>query len=187
MRIISGIFKGKNISFLKSSSTRPLKDSVKENIFNIISHSNLFNVKIKKSIILDLYSGIGSFGIECISRGAKKIFFVEKNKEATEILKKNLIDLTIKNKATIIKDKINNFLDQKLSEKFDIIFLDPPFAEETYIEELKKIREKKIYKNNHLVIIHREKKTIDDFENVLDPLVIKKYGRSKIIFGKFLS
>ena len=90
MRIISGKLKGKTISFLKSSITRPLKDSVKESIFNIIIHSNLLNVTIKNSNILDLYSGIGSFGLECISRGAEKITFVEKDKNAAEILKKKL-------------------------------------------------------------------------------------------------
>ena len=88
MRIISGSLKGKSISFLKNTNTRPLKDSVKENIFNILEHSNLFSVKIKKSNILDLYSGIGSFGLECISRGAAKVTFVEKDRSASKILKK---------------------------------------------------------------------------------------------------
>ena len=68
MRIISGKLKGKSLNFLKSSITRPLKDSVKENIFNILKHSNLINLKIDRANILDLYSGIGSFGLECISR-----------------------------------------------------------------------------------------------------------------------
>ena len=72
MRIISGFLKGKKIDFLKSSTTRPLRDFVKENIFNIIKHSNLIKLKLENANILDLYSGIGSFGIECISRGVKK-------------------------------------------------------------------------------------------------------------------
>ena len=71
MRVISGYLKGKNILFLKSSITRPLKDVVKENIFNIIQHSNLIKISLIQSSVLDLYSGVGSFGIECISRGAK--------------------------------------------------------------------------------------------------------------------
>ena len=66
MRIISGFLKGKKIKFLKNSNTRPLKDSVKENIFNILIHSKFIKAKIEKSNVLDLYSGIGSFGIECI-------------------------------------------------------------------------------------------------------------------------
>ena len=70
MRIISGSFKGRSIKFLKNSNTRPLKDSVRENIFNILEHSHTIKPKIKNSNILDLYSGIGSFGIECI-QGSK--------------------------------------------------------------------------------------------------------------------
>ena len=71
MRIISGKLKGKKINFLKNLTTRPLKDSVKENIFNILKHTNLNRVNIENASILDLYSGVGSFGLECISRGAK--------------------------------------------------------------------------------------------------------------------
>ncbi len=74
MRIISGKLKGKTISFLKSSITRPLKDSVKESIFNIIVHSNLLTVKIKNSNILDLYSGIGSFGLGLFTDLGTRIF-----------------------------------------------------------------------------------------------------------------
>jgi len=95
MRIVSGFLRGKKIDFLKSTTTRPLRDFVKENIFNIIEHSNLINTEIKNANVLDLYSGVGSFGIECISRGAKKITFVEDDKKALIILKKNLSNLKI--------------------------------------------------------------------------------------------
>ena len=88
MRIISGKLRGKSIDFVKSKITRPLKDSVKENIFNVLAHSNLLNINLKSSNILDLYSGIGSFGLECISRGTNKVTFVEKDKAVIEILKK---------------------------------------------------------------------------------------------------
>ena len=101
MRIISGKFKGKSIDYIKSKVTRPLKDSVKENIFNIISHSNLLNVELNKSNILDLYSGVGSFGLECLSRGADEVIFVEKNKNAASTLITNLKALSIKDKARV--------------------------------------------------------------------------------------
>ena len=185
MRIISGIFKGKSISFLKSKITRPLKDSVKENIFNIINHSNLLKIKLDDANILDLYSGTGSFGIECISRGARGVTFVEKDNYAIEILNKNLIMLSIKEKTLIIKDRIENYLNTKKKEKFDIIFLDPPFAENEFINEIKLIKKNKVYSKNHLIIIHRESKSQDDLNGILKPLIVKKYSRSKIIFGKF--
>ena len=79
MRIISGKFKNKKLHFPKNIKTRPLKDSVRENIFNILCHSNNFNINIQNSNILDLYSGSGSFGLECLSRGASKVFFVEQD------------------------------------------------------------------------------------------------------------
>ena len=95
MRIISGILKGKTFEFLKTNITRPLKDSVRENIFNILAHSNEINVRVKKAKILDLYSGIGSFGIECISREANLVNFVEQDTNAINVLKKNLLKLSI--------------------------------------------------------------------------------------------
>ena len=76
MRIIAGNFRGKKILKPKDVLTRPLKDLTKESIFNIINHSNNFSVEIKESKILDLFSGTGSFGIECLS-GAKRVTFVE--------------------------------------------------------------------------------------------------------------
>ena len=75
MRIISGKFKGKRISLPRDKSTRPLRDLVKESIFNVIKHSNKILIGIEKSNILDLFSGSGSFGLEAISRGAKKCLF----------------------------------------------------------------------------------------------------------------
>ena len=186
MRIISGDLKGKTIAFLKSSVTRPLKDSVKENIFNILKHSNLLTVNLKNSNILDLYSGIGSFGLECISRGAKQVTFVEKDKNAFSILNKNLINLNIEERSTIIKENIEFFLKEGLFEKFEIIFLDPPFSDNSYLDILKSIREKKICKKNHVIIVHREKKSLDNFKDILHPIIVKQYGRSKIIFGKLI-
>jgi len=185
MRVISGKLKGKSINFLKSNTTRPLKDSVKENIFNIILHSKLLNINLKKSNILDLYSGTGSFGIECISRDANKVTFVEKDTIIMDNLKKNLSNLDINSQTISINDRVINFLELKQNEKFDIVFLDPPFANNEYIHELKIIRKKNILKKKHLIIIHRERKNTDNFEDIFKSLITKEYGRSKIVFGKF--
>ena len=88
MRIISGIFKGKKILDPKDIKTRPLKDLTKESIFNIINHSKKFNINLEDSVILDLFSGVGSFGIECLSREAQKVIFVENYNGVLPILKK---------------------------------------------------------------------------------------------------
>ena len=77
MRIISGELKGKKLSEPLDKSTRPLKDMVRESIFNILDHSNKLSTKINNSKVLDLFSGTGSFGIECLSRGAAEVCFFE--------------------------------------------------------------------------------------------------------------
>tara|TARA_B100000989_G_scaffold267269_1_gene221234 strand:- start:2227 stop:2808 length:582 start_codon:yes stop_codon:yes gene_type:complete len=183
MRIISGKLKGRAINFLKNSTTRPLKDSVKENIFNVLKHSNLINPKVENASILDLYSGIGSFGIESISRGAKKVVFVEQNLDASSILKNNLIKLSVIDKSKIFTGKIENFFFEKIKEKFNIFFLDPPFADTSFFENIKLIKKNKIFESNHIVIIHRDKKSKDNFKDLLEIIEVKQYGRSKIIFG----
>jgi|TARA_Y100000389_G_scaffold59007_1_gene55028 16S rRNA (guanine966-N2)-methyltransferase len=185
MRIISGVLKGKSINFLKNSTTRPLKDAVKENIFNILRHSNLINGVIENANILDLYSGIGSFGLECISRGAKKVTFVEHDRNAANILNENLVKLNIKSKATIINNKVEKILGNNKIKKFDIFFFDPPFTNKEFVQTLNSIKNSKIYKIKHVVIIHREKKTQDKLNSFIDIILSKQYGRSKIIFGVF--
>ena len=183
MRIISGFLKGKKIDFLKSSITRPLRDFVKENIFNILNHSKLITIPLKNIKILDLYSGVGSFGVECVSRQIGETTFVERDKIALSILKKNIKKLSIENKTEVFEGNVNSYIDHT-KKKFDIIFFDQPFAENFFINDLKKIKESKITNNNHLVIIHREKKTEDDLVEVLNTILTKSYGRSKILFGK---
>ena len=133
MRIISGNFKGKKILEPKDKDTRPLKDLTKESIFNIITHSNKFNVKIKDSIVLDLFSGVGSFGLECISRGSLSITFAENYKEVLPILKKNISSLKCQNISSIIeRDIFNNLNFKDFKNKFDIIFIDPPYKRKIY-------------------------------------------------------
>lgn len=158
MRIIGGKFKGKKLLLPKNKDTRPLRDIVKESIFNIVNHSNLINLNIENSNILDLFSGSGSFGLECISRGAKKVIFIEKV-EAIDILKKNLRDFD--NYKVIEQDCFKYFeYKRNLEIFFDIIFLDPPFKELKINNIIDNIVKFKLLKDNALMIIHRHKKMI---------------------------
>ena len=102
MRIISGTLKGKKLLQPKDKFTRPLKDLTKESLFNIIQHSNKFNSKIKGANILDLFSGVGSFGLECLSREANAVTFIENYKTVIPILKKNISNLNVLEKSKII-------------------------------------------------------------------------------------
>ena len=184
MRIISGVYRGKKILQPLDKATRPLKDLTKESIFNIIKHSNKFKIDLEKSNILDLFSGVGSFGLECISRGVKFVTFVENYKEVLPILKKNLNNLKSNNNYKIIeKDILNDLNFNYLNQKFDIIFLDPPYKDKKLMMILNKIIESKILSTNGVIIIHRHKKELDEYPKNLEIIEEKKYGISKIIFA----
>ena len=184
MRIISGSFRGKKILQPLDNFTRPLKDLTKESIFNVIKHSNKFNIDLEKSYILDLFSGVGSFGLECISRGAKFVTFIENYKQVLPILKKNLNSLkSVNNYKILEKDILNDLNFISLNQKFDLIFLDPPYKDKNLLIILNKIIESKILSNNGVIIIHRHKKELDEFPKNLKIIEVKKYGISKIIFA----
>ena len=124
MRIISGSFRGKKILEPKDNKTRPLKDLTKESIFNIIDHSNKFRVQIVGSNVLDLFSGVGSFGLECLSRGAKNVTFLESYTDVLSVLKKNIDNLNQQNQTKVIqKDIFSENTLKLLNDKFDILGL----------------------------------------------------------------
>ena len=186
MRIISGNFKGKKILEPKDVYTRPLKDLTKESIFNIINHSKKFKVKIEGSVILDLFSGVGSFGIECLSRSVDKVYFVENYKNVLPILKKNLSGLkSINNFEIIEKDIYNEDIFKNFNQIFDIIFLDPPYKDKNIEKTLVKIKTSNILKNNGVLILHRHKKEKENFSDEIKIIEEKIYGISKIIFFTF--
>ena len=188
MRIISGIYKGKTILEPKDTETRPLKDLTKESIFNILNHSKKFSINLKESIVLDLFSGVGSFGIECLSREVKKVIFVENYGGVLPILKKNLLNIKPFINYEIFEKNIydkSTFLE--FVDKFDIIFLDPPYKDKNLEILLNNIKETKILKKNGLIAIHRHKKEKDSFPSDFRIIEEKKYGISKIIFLIYLS
>ena len=187
MRIISGNYKGKKILLPKDKLTRPLKDLTKESIFNIVKHSKLLNVKIEESNILDLFSGVGSFGLECLSRGAANVTFLESYREVLIILKKNIDNLKQQSYSNIIqKDIFSEDTLKELNDKFDIIFMDPPYKEKKLSNLLDTIIKLKLLKDNGVIIIHRHKKEEDIFPNKFNIIIEKSYGISKIIFGNTL-
>ena len=188
MRIISGNYKGKKILLPKDELTRPLKDLTKESIFNIIKHSKLLDINLENSNVLDLFSGVGSFGLECLSRGASNVIFLESYKEVLTVLKKNIDNLKQQGSTNIIEKDIfaENTL-KALNNKYDIIFMDPPYKEKKLADLLNIIIKLKLLKNNGIIIIHRHKKEEDIFPNGFNILIKKNYGVSKIIFGNILS
>ncbi len=186
MRIISGLNKGKKLIMPKDKTTRPLKDMAKESIFNILTHANYINFHLEDSKVLDLFSGIGSFGLECISRGSKFVFFLENYPPVLEILKNNISNLKYENKSKIInidafKIKSDTF---QTDLKFQIIFCDPPYKEKKIELLIKNIIEMDILEKNGVIIIHRKKGDLDNYPKKFKVIDTKSYGLSTFIFGK---
>ena len=185
MRIISGIYKGKKVLEPIDKKTRPLRDMVKESIFNLLLHSNFINLNLKECLVLDLFSGTGSFGLECLSRNAKHVTFVENHKPAIETLYKNVRNFNLLNNYLLInQDIFSKKFASNLNKKFDLIFADPPYKEERISNLFSILYENKILKKNGLFIVHRNKKSYEFNNDRFKIIEIRIYGISKIIFYK---
>ena len=140
------------------------------------------------SNVLDIYAGTGSFGLECLSRQAGYVCFVEKKKDAIEILEKNIKKLRVKNKVKIFFSDIFDVIEkEKISElKFDLIFCDPPFKDINIEKLINLIFNKNLMNKNGIMVLHRNKNTKEKLPNCFKIVDERIYGISKIIFGKFL-
>lgn len=123
MRVISGKFKGRQLVSFKADHIRPTTDRVKESLFNMLMG------EVEGAVVLDLFSGTGSLGIEAYSRGAKFVTFVEKHAQSRKIIADNLKNLKINENVEVIADDVFKFLTDEGSSLFDLVFIDPPFTE----------------------------------------------------------
>jgi len=181
MKIISGILKGRTIEGYNIDGTRPTMDRVKESLFGTIQNN------IKNSIVLDLFAGSGQLGIEAISNGAQKCYFIDNNKEVIKILNKNITNLNIKDKSIITlsdwKKALNDFGTRKI--KFDLIFVDPPYDYDVYEKILNKVSELELLTEDGLIILeHQNLKFKDNYQN-LTLYKEKKYGNKSVNIYKF--
>ena len=184
MRIISGNNKGKKIYLPIDKKTRPLRDMVNESIFNLIIHSKKISTNIFKANVLDLFSGVGSFGLECISRGANNVIFVENYPETLKVLRRNITSFKTKKTRVIDEDCFEILDNDKLiNQKFDIIFIDPPYKEKKISTLIEKILKKKILNSEGIIIIHRHKKDNTEISVNFNVIIERAYGISKIKIG----
>tara|TARA_B100001758_G_C17925877_1_gene360902 strand:- start:136 stop:549 length:414 start_codon:yes stop_codon:yes gene_type:complete len=137
-------------------------------------------------MVLDLFSGIGSFGLECISRGSKFVFFLENYPPVLKILKSNISNLKYENRSKVIDIdvfKINNDT-LKEDQKFEIVFCDPPYKEKKIDLLLENIIEMGVLKKDGVIILHRKKGDLDIYPKKFNIIDTKNYGLSTIIFGR---
>lgn len=186
MRVISGKAKGKVLASLDSKGTRPILDRVKESLFNILGDS------VIDGVVLDLFAGTGSLGIEALSRGAKNCLFVEKELRAERVIIKNLTDTMFLKNAMVLRKNVFTILDFLTMQqfKFDIILVAPPY---NLIESGCKDRDKIIFLLDHCIQIlnedgivmlqHHKAQTLDQDEfNNLQIVKQRHYGITQLTF-----
>ena len=148
MRVISGKARGVNLKTPDGILTRPTIDRVKEALFSII------NFDIPTSNVLDLFGGTGQLGIEALSRGAKSAVFVDQREDACRLIKENLRRTKLEQDAKVVRMDYLDYL-KRCKEKFDIIFLDPPYAEVFLENALKCITEIDILQSGGIIVAER--------------------------------
>ena len=151
MRIISGKARGTKLETLSGTSTRPTLERVKESVFNIIQQ------EVTDCIFLDLFAGSGSIGIEAASRGAKEVIMCEKDKDAFNIIRKNIEKTHLEKIIKVYKMDFESMLSTKLDKKVDIIYIDPPYKTNYALKTVEILLEKELLKDNSKIIIETDR------------------------------
>ena len=162
MRVIAGDKRHLSLMTLNSMDIRPTTDRIKETLFNIIQFE-LIGINF-----LDLFAGTGAIGIEALSRGAKFATFVEINKKAVDVINYNLEKTKLTDRANVINKSVVNAILNIKNIKYDIVFMDPPYDEQLYVEPMEILSNSDIINNNTLMIIETSKN--DHVDKIL------KYG-----------
>ncbi len=175
MRIITGSAKGTRLRTLDGEATRPTAERVKEAVFSMLTGD------IEDRDVLDLFSGSGQMALEALSRGARHAFLVDKSADAVRVIEENAKKTKLIDKCTVVKDEYLSFIRRNRGRKFDIVFLDPPYASNYYVSALSSMLENDLLKNSTLIICESEREDILDGDTVLrsklDVLKQSRYGR----------
>ena len=171
MRVISGKARGLKLTSPAGSDTRPTLDRVKEAIFSMLLPY------LSGASVLDLFAGSGALGIEALSRGADKAVFVDKSNEAVKCIKKNLTAAKVEDFSTVLMSSSESYL-MDCTEKFDIIFIDPPYAEGLYENILSLIEKYNILAESGIIVVESDYDIgFTDRIGHFEILKEKKYGR----------
>ncbi|MCL2572070.1 MAG: 16S rRNA (guanine(966)-N(2))-methyltransferase RsmD [Defluviitaleaceae bacterium] len=175
MRVIAGSARRTTLVTPEGVNTRPTADRIKENLFNIIFHH------VADAIFLDLFCGSGAIGIEALSRGAARAVFVDSSKEAIQATRTNLARTKFKNQAKVYQMIIPT-LDWLGEERFDIIFMDPPYESVYLLQALAMIGQGKILSDDGILVAEC---AVGEIAPKVDGLVLKdirKYGSTQLLF-----
>ncbi|MGN1030994.1 MAG: 16S rRNA (guanine(966)-N(2))-methyltransferase RsmD [Butyricicoccaceae bacterium] len=146
MRVISGSARGKKLETVEGMDTRPTTDRVKESVFNIIQ------TRVRGARVLDLFAGSGQMGIEALSRGAESAVFADKAPKAQAVIRKNLAAARVGDRAQLLCCDFQNAVKRVQGEKFDLIYLDPPYGGILLNQALKEIESFDILQSDGIII-----------------------------------
>ena len=178
MRVISGTARGTKLNSIDDLSTRPTLDRVKEPLFSIIQNF------LKDANVLDLFSGSGALGIECLSRGSKHCVFCDKSYKSVQMIKENIVKTKMEDKSTVINKDYKKCLEM-IDEKFDVIFIDPPYKLDIAVDSIKRIIKLDLFAKDGIIIIEtdEEERELEELKEIdLEVCDVRKYGRVKLIF-----
>jgi 16S rRNA (guanine(966)-N(2))-methyltransferase RsmD len=156
MRIISGTSRGRKLVTPRNRSLRPTSDRVKESVFNILGGA------IEGRLVLDLFAGTGNLGIEALSRGARKVVFVEKERHALGLIQKNLSQFGWEGRSEVLPVDVNRAIRilKQRGKTFDLIFMDPPYEKGLIERTLLKLGLHPVYQGDSLLIIEHHRREI---------------------------
>ncbi|UCB51800.1 MAG: 16S rRNA (guanine(966)-N(2))-methyltransferase RsmD [Candidatus Zixiibacteriota bacterium] len=176
MRVISGEHKGRRLASLKKARVRPTSDRVKESIFNVLRR------EVAGKRVLDIFAGAGTLGIEALSRGAESATFVDASRQGISILKKNLHDLDLEGRSTILRwDGLKAL--GKLQERFHLIFADPPYLKGLVQKIVDSVAQSEVLQENGLLVLeHHKKEKLSFPQESLSVLKQKRFGDTVISF-----
>ncbi len=162
MRIISGTSKGRKLVTPKKYSLRPTSDRVKESLFNILAS------EIQGKVVLDLFAGTGNLGIEALSRGARKVIFVEKGRQALRLIQTNLNQFGLEDRSEILPKDVNRAIGilKQRGECFDLILMDPPYEKGLIQRTLMKLNSHQIYHRDSILVIEHNRR--EPLPHILD-------------------
>ena len=149
MRVITGTARGRRLKTPEGMDIRPTTDNVKESVFNILQ----FDIEGRR--VLDLFAGTGQLGIECLSRGAKEVVFIDQSRDAVKIIKENLKACGFS--APVLQQDAISYLNN--CGKFDLIFVDPPYDAGLYVPVLEKINSIDILSEGGIILCESRRET----------------------------
>lgn len=178
MRILEGLYARKFLAIPPSSLTRPTSHKVRGAIFNILANW----IDLEGRIVLDAFAGSGALGLEALSRGAKKAYFIEDHPKVLPVLLKNVVHLNVHAETVVLK--ANALKLKSFPEPCDLIFLDPPYGKDYIGQVLLSLQSAQIFQKKSFVVFESDRRDVWELPSFMHLCVTKTYGDTKVTIAQ---